>query len=136
MLRVNSSNSSLYGALQHVRGFIHLELITGKEFLACTCGLSAALSNGCISVSLLIAKALPHLQGLGWKMHVARSSQGKRRREGHCAPETARQRALSSTSSVRICKCTRVSGFVMNALYEAHMCTEGFPNVGHASWGR
>lgn len=71
MLRVNSSNSSLYGALQHVTGFIHLELITGKEFLACMCGLSAALLNGCISVSLLIAKALPHLQGPGWKVHVA-----------------------------------------------------------------
>lgn len=63
MLRVDASNSSLYGALQHVKGFIHLELISGKVFLACMCGFGAVLLNGCISVSLLIAKALPHLQG-------------------------------------------------------------------------
>lgn len=63
MLRVTASNSSFYGALKHVKGFIHLELISGKAFLVCMCGFSAALLNGCISVSLLIAKALPHLQG-------------------------------------------------------------------------
>lgn len=64
MLRVDASNSSLYGALQHVKVFIHLELITGKAFLAYMCGFSVVLLNGCISVLLLIAKALPHLQGL------------------------------------------------------------------------
>lgn len=64
MLRVDASNSSLYGALKHVKGFIHLELITGEVFLACMCGFRAVTLNGCISLLLLIAKALPHLQGL------------------------------------------------------------------------
>lgn len=63
MLKVDASNSSLYGALQHAQGFIHLELITGKAFLACMCGFSAVLLNGCISALLLIAKAPPRLQG-------------------------------------------------------------------------
>lgn len=40
MLRVDSSNSSLFGTLQHVKVFIHLELITGKVLLVCICGSS------------------------------------------------------------------------------------------------
>lgn len=63
MLRVDSSNSSLFGTLRHVKVFIHLELITGKVLLVCKCGSSNVFLNGCILFLLLIAKALPHLWG-------------------------------------------------------------------------